>query len=60
MIYSTLTINTITAEEGKILTNGKVFLKEVCLTKNSNVADWHEITESEYEKILKKQGEAGV
>ena len=55
MIHSTVTINKITAEEGMILTNGKVYLKEVCLTKNSNASDWVEITEAEYQEILKNQ-----
>ncbi len=54
MIYSE-SLNKLTAEKGMVLTNGSVFLREVCLSKNSNPSNWYEITEEEYQKILQEQ-----
>ncbi len=47
----------ITASEGKWLTNGDTYSKEVYLGVNDSVDNWHEITEAEYNEILKRQEE---
>ena len=49
--------NVLTAEEGKLLTNGEAFGKTVRIGRCGNASNWHEITEAEYEKILKEQEE---
>lgn len=49
--------NVLTAEKGKLLTNGEAFGKTVRIGRCGNASNWHEITESEYEKILKEQEE---
>ena len=46
------------ADEGKVLTNGEAFSSvggEIYLGKNDSVENWHEITEEEYNTILKEQ-----
>lgn len=42
----------IVANKGKWLTNGETYSKEVYLGKHDSDANWREITEEEYEKIL--------
>lgn len=61
MVHDTVTINInkITADEGMVLTNGEAFSKEVFLGKNDKPENWVEITEAEYEEILKER-EAGL
>lgn len=41
----------LTADEGMYLTNGETYGRTVVLPENADVAIWHEITESEYDKI---------
>lgn len=57
MIQSTVEIRKLTAESGYVLTNGETYGKEIYLGKNDSSANWHEITESEYQRILKEQEE---
>lgn len=45
----------ITATEGKVLTNGEAYSKEIYLGINDSVENWHEITEDEYNDILIKE-----
>ena len=45
----------LTADEGMYLTNGTTFGKTVVLPETANVNDWYEITESDYQEILKEQ-----
>lgn len=47
----------ITATEGKVLTNGEAYSKEIYLGINDSIDNWQEITEAEYEEILKRQRE---
>ena len=47
----------ITATEGKVLTNGEAYSKEIYLGINDSIDNWQEITEAEYEEIIKKQEE---
>ena len=50
----------ITATEGKVLTNGEAYSKEIYLGINDSIDNWKEITEAEYEEILKRQRETIV
>lgn len=45
----------ITASEGKILTNGETYGKEIYLADGVNKGDFYEITEEEYQNILKEE-----
>lgn len=45
----------ITASEGMVLTNGDTYSKEVYLGVNDSVDNWHEITDAEYEEIMKEE-----
>ncbi len=45
----------VTATEGKVLTNGDAYSKEIYLGINDSIDNWYEISEAEYEEILKKQ-----
>ena len=45
------------ADEGKILTNGEIYGRTIFLAEGVSEADFHEITEAEYEEILRKQAE---
>ena len=48
----------LTASEGMVLTDGENYGKEVFLAEDADPAKWYEITDAEYEKILKAQEEA--
>ena len=39
------------------LTNGETYSKEIYLGCNGSIDNWHEITDAEYEEIVKKQEE---
>ena len=47
----------VTATEGMVLTNGDTYSKEIYLGVNDSLDNWHEITDAEYEEIIKKQEE---
>ena len=47
----------ITASEGMMLTNGEAYSKEIYLGINDSAENWHEITDAEYEEIIKAQEE---
>lgn len=49
----------IIADEGKILTNGEIYGKEIYLANGVSSYEFHEISETEYEAILaEKEKEA--
>jgi hypothetical protein len=48
---------TLIAKDGFIYTNGEVYAKIVDLAEGDKTENWHEITESEYQEILRKQEE---
>jgi hypothetical protein len=56
-----INLKCIKADEGKVLTNGEAFSSvggEVYISINDKADNWVEITEAEYEEIMKKEGEA--
>jgi hypothetical protein len=55
MRTTTIKITKLTAATGKVLTNGEAYGKEIYLGKGDSPENWHEITETEYEKILAEQ-----
>ena len=55
MEIKVIELTTITASEGMYLTNGNVYCKTVHLGVNDSPENWHEITEAEYNEILKQQ-----
>ena len=57
MKQETITRIKLTASEGKKLTNGKDYVEETFLAVGKTADDWYEITEEEYEEIVKKQEE---
>ena len=49
------------ADEGKVLTNGAdIYGKIVYLAEGVSEADFHEITEAEYEKITESQARLDI
>lgn len=41
------------ADEGKVLTNGEIYGKQIFLADGVSEADFYEITEAEYEEKMK-------
>ena len=58
MIETIIELRKITASKGMVLTNGDAYSKEIYLGKNDKAENWHEITDAEYEAILKEQEES--
>ena len=55
MRIETIELKKITASDGMVLTNGNAYGKEIYLGVNDAPENWHEITDEDYEKILKEQ-----
>ena len=43
------------ANEGKVLTNGDIYGKQIHLADGVHEGDFYEITEEEYQKIMENQ-----
>ena len=43
------------AEEGKVLTNGEIYGKQIFLAETESADNFHEITDTEYQNILDEQ-----
>ena len=43
------------ADEGKILTNGEIYGKQIFLADGADPENYHEITDAEYEAIQQAQ-----
>lgn len=48
-------LKNIYADEGMILTNGEIYGKVILLAEGMNEADFYEITEEEYKKIMEEK-----
>ena len=46
---------TLYADEGKVLTNGKIYGSTISLAEGLNGEDFYEITEAAHKEILKKE-----
>ena len=45
------------ADEEKVLTKGEVYGKEIYLAEGEGSEEYYEITESEYENLIKEESE---
>lgn len=50
----------ITADEGKVLTNGEIYGKTIFLAENVSANDFYEITDEEYAEIRRVQEETAL
>ena len=60
MKQETITRIKLIASDGMVLTNGIDYGREIFLADTENTDNWHEITEEEYNEILKAQEEESV
>lgn len=47
----------LTASEGMVLTDGESYGKEVFLAEGADADEWHEITQEEYDELMKLERE---
>ena len=57
MKTQTVSATVLCADEGKILTDGKVYGRTIYLAKNRSPEEFHEITEAEYNEIREAEGD---
>lgn len=57
MEIGTITTTVLTASEGYVLTDGEVYGRVIYLGKDRNPDEFSEITDADYQEILKKQEE---
>jgi hypothetical protein len=58
MVITTVKLKQLTADEGKILTNGSAYGRSVYLSANDSESNWYEITEEEYLELTKSEEES--
>ena len=51
MKQETIELRKLTADDGKVLTNGEAYGTEIYLGKDDSPENWHEITTEEYETV---------
>ena len=49
--------NILYAEEGKVLTDGEIYGRQIFLAEGKNPSEFYEITEKEYNEVLEKMAE---
>lgn len=54
---TTIELTKLTAADGMMLTNSETYSKEIYLGCNDSIENWHEITDAEYEEIVKAEEE---
>ena len=52
-----ITVNKLIADEGKVLTDGTIYGREIFLGKGRSADEFREITEEEYNEITRKMQE---
>ena len=57
MKTETFEIVKLTADEGKVLTNGEIYGRVIALGNGDGAENYYEITEEEYEEIVKEDAE---
>ncbi|MEE0840041.1 MAG: hypothetical protein U0L72_05755 [Acutalibacteraceae bacterium] len=57
MNITTIELKRLTADKGKVLTNGDAYGTEIYLGKCDNPENWHEIAQEEYDIITKENFE---
>ena len=57
MITESIELIKLTASDGMVLTNGEAYGKEIYLGCNDSPGNWSEITDAEYDVLLKSQEE---
>lgn len=60
MEISTIELRKLTADNGKVLTNGEAYGKEIYLGKSDKPEKWHEISEEEYNKIFEENAKEKI
>lgn len=55
MVQETITYIKLIASEGKVLTDGNTYGKQVYLAEDADLSTWYEITDAEYAVIREQQ-----
>ena len=53
MIENIITLRELVASEGHVLTNGREYSKKIYLGVNDSADNWHEITDAEYDEVIR-------